>query len=119
MVEHRLQPDSAHIPVCGAVNGIAERHIVCRHRLGDRASCAAHVKKPARHLLSCANLGKRPVLLAVEIYLKRLLIRADFHFRAHTIAVTAIPSRRKFQTRSDGFPAVALSSTARKPSLLD
>src|SRR5262249_12109497 len=58
MIEHFLQPHAANVTITRSVNGVAERHVVGRHGLGDRAGCAAHPKESARYFLSRANFSK-------------------------------------------------------------
>src|SRR2546423_1500959 len=83
VVEHRLKTVAAHVTLRRAVNRVAERHVVGGHRLGDRASRAAHMKKTPRYFLSRADLRERAVLLRVEIYLERFFVRPKIHFRLH------------------------------------
>src|SRR5436190_13702827 len=58
MVEHRLKTNAANVTVGGSVNGVAERHVIGRHGLGDRAGCAANAKESASHLLARTNFGE-------------------------------------------------------------
>ena len=76
VIEHRLEPHPADISIGRSVDRVAERHVVGRHRFGDRAGRAAHMEKPARHFLAGADLRERPVLLGVQINLERLLVRS-------------------------------------------
>jgi len=41
------------------------------------------VEKPARHLLARADLGKRSILIGIQVNLKSLFVGADLHFRVH------------------------------------
>src|ERR1700682_2942866 len=84
MVQHRLKPVATDIAVGCSVNGVAKRHVVGRHRFGDRSRSAADMKKSSSDLLAGADLGEGPVLLRVEIDLECLLIGADIHLRSHT-----------------------------------
>src|SRR5262249_36562228 len=62
VIEHFLEPHTAHAAVGRSVNGIAEGHVIRRHGLGDCARCAADAKESARYLLSRANFSERAVL---------------------------------------------------------
>ena len=75
VIEHRLQPLPADVAIALAVDGVAEGHVVRRHRLGDRARGAADAEEPARHLLAGANLGERAVPDGVEVDLEGLEVR--------------------------------------------
>ena len=67
VVEHRFQPLPADVAVALAVDGVADRHVVGRHALGDRAGGAADAEEPAHHFLPGADLGERAVAAQVEI----------------------------------------------------
>ena len=73
VVEHRVEPRAAHIASAGPVNGIAERHIVCGDRFGDRSRSPSRRKKPSRDLLSRADFRKRSIDPAVHVDFKCLL----------------------------------------------
>src|SRR4051812_21906850 len=83
VVEHRLQPVAADVALSRSVDRVAKRHVVSGHRFGDGAGRAAHVKKSPCYFLPSANLGECPVLLRVEIYLERFLVRPQIHLRLH------------------------------------
>src|SRR5512142_1124298 len=76
--KHCLQPAAAYITVGGAIERIADGHIIRGDRLGDGSRCPAHMKKPAGDLLTCTDLGEGPELLQIHIDLKRLLPRAEY-----------------------------------------
>ena len=75
MVEHRLQPGLGDVAVDLAVDGVAHRHVVGRHRLGDRPGRAADAEEPAGHFLTGADLGHRAVPTRVKVDAERLLVR--------------------------------------------
>ena len=77
VVEHRLQAPPADVALGLAVDRVADRHVVRRHRLGDRAGRAAGPEEPARHLLPGADLRERAVPPGIEVDLQRLLQSAD------------------------------------------
>ena len=81
VVEHRLQPALGDVAVGLAVDGVADRHVVGRHRLRDGAGRAPGPEEPAGDLLAGADLGDRAVPARVEVDLQRLLqcVRAGFH----------------------------------------
>ena len=60
-----------------AVDGVAHRHVVGRHALGDRAGGAADAEEPAHHFLARADLGKRAVAARIEIDPERLGMGID------------------------------------------
>src|SRR5438270_9236225 len=98
VVEHRLETVADHITLRGSVNRVAKWHVVRGHRLGDRARRAADVEKSPRHFLARTDLGERPLLLCVEIYLERLFVRPEIHLRLHVpkmldIGAVVIPGR--------------------------
>jgi hypothetical protein len=82
-IQHRLQPDAPYVTISGTVDGVAERHIVGRHRFSDSAGGATHLKKPAGYLLTGPDFGERAVLLGIEINLERFFVRSDIHFGVH------------------------------------
>jgi len=41
------------------------------------------LEKPARHLLARADLGKRSILIGIQVNLKSLFVGADLHFWVH------------------------------------
>src|SRR5437773_5634369 len=83
VVEHRLEPGPANVAIGRAINRVAELHVVSRHRLRDRAGCAANLEKATRHFLPGADFRESPVALPVEIDLERFLVRSDIHLRVH------------------------------------
>jgi len=78
-----LEADAADVTIRGTINCVAEGHIVGRHRFGDGAGRGTHVEKPAGHLLARADLGKRSILIGIQVNLKSLFVGADLHFRVH------------------------------------
>ena len=62
VIEHCLETHTADIAVRRSINGIAECHVVGRHRFRDRAGCAAYPKESARDLLASAISAKVPYL---------------------------------------------------------
>jgi hypothetical protein len=83
MVEHGGKSLPRNVALRLAVNRIADHHVVSRNALGNGARRAAHAEKPARDLLSGADLRKRPVLGLVQVDLQRLLMRADVFLLRH------------------------------------
>ncbi len=77
MVEHPDQPFPAHVPFARPVDGIAERHVVGRHRLGDRSRRAADTEEPAGDLLAGANLGEGAIGHRIDVDGERLSVRID------------------------------------------
>ena len=73
VVEHRLQPTLGDVAVGLAVDRVADRHVVGRHRLGDRAGGSAGAEEPAGDLLAGADLGDRAVPAQIEVDLQGLL----------------------------------------------
>src|ERR1700730_10795297 len=65
VIEHCPEPLPADVAVRRAVNCVAERHVVSRHRFGNRSGRAADMKKSPRHFLARADLGERSALLAI------------------------------------------------------
>ena len=72
VVQHRLQARPADVAVGLAVDGVADRHVVGRHALGDGPGGAAHPEEPAHHLLPGADLGEGAVAARVQVDLQRL-----------------------------------------------
>src|SRR5438034_191422 len=95
VIQHFLEANTADVAIRRSVNRIAERHVVGRHGLGDRAGCAADAKESARYLLAGANFSEGPILGCVEIDPGGLLVGADLHLWIHRISLTAIFDRRK------------------------
>src|SRR5437868_12238354 len=54
VVEHRLQTLAADVTAGRPVNRIAKRHVVSRHRLGDRSRCTSHVEESSCYFLTGA-----------------------------------------------------------------
>ena len=75
VVEHGLEPGLGDVAVDLAVDGVAHRHVVGRHRLGDRPGCSAHAEEPTGHLLAGADLGHRAVPTGVQVDAESLLVR--------------------------------------------
>ena len=67
VVEHRLEPLAADVALAGAVNRVADLHVVRRDALGDRAGGGAGVEKPAHDLLARADLGERAVETGIQV----------------------------------------------------
>ena len=65
MVEHCLETHTTDVAVCRAINGIAERHVVGRHGLGDGAGCAAHAEESAGYFLAGANFSEGPIFARI------------------------------------------------------
>src|ERR1043166_845262 len=108
VIEHGEQALAAHITIGRSVNRVTESHVVGRDRFRDRAGRAADVKKSACDLLTGADLGKRAVLLRVQIDLDRLLIGAELHLSVHMDAVAAVSDRRKLSLPASIACAVGL-----------
>ena len=77
VVEHRLQARAADVALGLAVDGVAHRHVVGGHALGDGAGGAAHAEEPAHDLLAGADLGERAVAARVEVDLEGLGVGVD------------------------------------------
>ena len=75
LVQHALQPPDGDVPLRLAVDGVADRHVVGRDGLGDRARGAADPEEPAHHFLAGADLRDRPVPARIEVDAQRLLMR--------------------------------------------
>ena len=67
VVEHGLQPLPADVPFRGAVEGVADRHVVGRNGLGHCPGRAADREEPPGDLLAAADLGERAVRRGVEV----------------------------------------------------
>ena len=74
LVEHALQPADGDVPVGLAVDGVADGHVVGRHRLGDRPGRAADPEEPADDLLAGPDLGDRAVPARIQVDAQRLLV---------------------------------------------
>ena len=74
VVEHALQPLARDVALGVAVDRVADRHVVSRGALGDSARCAAHPKKPARDLLTRADLGERTIAVLIQVDVQRLAV---------------------------------------------
>ena len=61
MIEHRLETLPANVAFAGAVNGVADVHVVSGYGLRDGAGGRAHFEEPTGHFLAGADLGKGPV----------------------------------------------------------
>ncbi len=70
VIEHRVRALLADVALARPVDGVAERHVVGRHRLGDRAGRAADAEEPSGHFLPGADLGERAVETRVEVDLR-------------------------------------------------
>src|SRR5262249_55800509 len=77
MVQHALHTLATDVALGGAVDRIAERHVVSGHGFGHGARGAAHAKEPPRHFLARAGLGKGAVTGFVEIDLEGLLMSTE------------------------------------------
>src|SRR5205085_8694651 len=86
VIQHCLKTIAAHVTVCRSVNGIAESHVVGGHRLGDGPRRAADMEKSPGDFLPGSDFRESAVLLRVEIYLERLFVRPDVHFRLHPVS---------------------------------
>jgi hypothetical protein len=73
LVQHALQPAGRDVPVGLAVHGVADRHVVGRHGLGDRAGRPADPEEPADDLLAGPDLGDRAVPARVKVDAQRLV----------------------------------------------
>src|SRR4030095_13893804 len=90
VIEHFLEPHTAHVAVRRTVNGIAESHVIGRHGLGDCAGGTANAEESARYLLSRANFSEGAVLRRIQIDVESLLIGPDLHLWIHIISVAVI-----------------------------
>src|SRR6185436_2100827 len=97
MIEHAVEALAGDITFRGAIDGIADGHVVSGDGLGDGARRAANAEKPAGDFLPCANLGERSVLRVVEIDLQRLLMRSQ-NFAIHPHANIIGTSRQTSET---------------------
>src|SRR4030095_215780 len=95
MVEHFLEPHAANVAVGGSVNGVAERHVIRGHGLGDCAGRTANAKESARYLLSRANFSEGAILRRIQIDVESLLIGPDLHLWIHIISVAVIDGAGK------------------------
>src|SRR6266404_1178923 len=84
-VEHCLQTLAADVTIGRAINRVAKRHVVSRHRFRDCPRCAADVEESPCYFLAGADLDERAVALSVKINLERLLVRSDIHLGLHTL----------------------------------
>src|SRR5438045_9781079 len=82
-VEHCLQTRAADVTIGRAINRVAKRHVVSRHRFRDCPRCAADVEESPCYFLTGADLCERAVALSIEINLERLLVRTDIHLGLH------------------------------------
>ena len=73
VVEHRLEPRAVHVTLGVAVDRVTHRHVVGGDALGDRPGSRAGAKEPAHDLLSCPDLGERPVTTRIEVNGERFL----------------------------------------------
>ncbi len=58
----------------GSATGVAERHVVGRHRFGDRARRSADTEEPPCHFLASLDLRQRTVEAEVEADVLSLLM---------------------------------------------
>ena len=79
VVEHRLEALAADIAVAGAVDRVADRHVVGGDALRDRPGGATHAEEPAHDLLAGADLGKGAVAARVEVDREGLLMHVGCH----------------------------------------
>ena len=70
--QHGLQALAAHIPSRGAIDGIAEGHVVGRHGFCNRSSCTPCGEKLAGHFLPRSDFGECAVESIVQIHPQRL-----------------------------------------------
>ena len=77
-VEHRLKPGAGHVAVAGAVDGIADGHVVGRDALRDRACRRADAEEPTNDLLAGTDLGKRAVPAGIEVDPQGFLVGIKF-----------------------------------------
>ena len=77
VVEHRLDSGLRDIAFTRAINGVAELHVVGRHRFGHGAGGTTDPEEPPGHFLTRADLGEGSVFAFVQIDLERLLICAE------------------------------------------
>ncbi len=101
VVQHRLQPGHGDIPVGGAVDGVADGHVVGRHRLGDRPGGAAGPEEPAHHLLTGPDLGDGAVPTGVEVDAQGLLVGIGTELTRHATILSSRGCRRRL-TQSCG-----------------
>ncbi len=83
VVQHGLQPGLRDIAVDFSVDGIADRHVIGRHGLGDRPGCSADTEEPTGHLLSRADLGHGSVPPGIQIDVKCFLMGVLGLMRGH------------------------------------
>ena len=74
VVQHRLQPLLADVPLRGPVDRVADLHVIGRDGLRDRARGPADVEEPAHHFLARADLGEGSVDRRVDVDLQRFVV---------------------------------------------
>src|SRR5579883_3487278 len=77
VVQHALKPLARDVALRAAINGVADRHVVGRNRLGNGPGRAAHFEEPARYLLAGPDFGEGAVSGRVEVDLQGLLVGAE------------------------------------------
>ena len=96
--EHGLEPLAADIALGGAVESVADAHVVGGDGLGDGARGAPHVEEPGRHLLPGPDLRDGAVLDPIEIELEGLLLGRGVgagHARNQPVTPEALASWRE------------------------
>ena len=77
VVQHGLEALAANVTFTGAVDCIAEGHVVSRHGFGDGAGGAADTEEPTGDLLAGAGFGKGAVFSRIQINVQRLMMGVD------------------------------------------
>ena len=77
VVEHRLQAVAMHVARAGAVDRVADLHVVSGDALRDRAGRTARAEEPANDFLPRADLGEGSVVARVEVDLERFFPGPD------------------------------------------
>lgn len=78
IIQHRLQPLAADVAIGGAVNRVADRHVVSGNGFGHGARRTADAEKAACDFLARADFGERAVFAGVQVDLQRFLVRVQF-----------------------------------------
>ena len=93
--QHAMQPGPAHVAAASSVNGVGERHIVGRDRLGDGAGSSADRKKTPRNFLARADLRERAVNARVHVDFEGFFLRLQVAFEGHKLIIVfpGSPSR--------------------------
>ena len=77
VVEHALQAVARDVALGVAVDGVADRHVVGRHALGNGPGGPPHPEKPAGDFLARADLGKSAVASLVQVDGQGLAMRVQ------------------------------------------